>query len=135
MRRPFLLLVFSLVVVSHGDPTAFDDDYRPTDDTTTQRHARLLPGGGRVHAVLRDVQQTPATAEARPVRRVLHLPRAREPLVPFCHASRIRMKVTTTYLLATGTAQSYATGSPTRPRQRGLTTPPAAPRRRTGTAP
>ena len=35
MRRPFLLLVFSLVVVSHGDPTAFDDDYRPTDDTST----------------------------------------------------------------------------------------------------
>ena len=40
MRRPFLLLVFSLVVVSHGDPTAFDDDNRPTDDTSTP--ARIL---------------------------------------------------------------------------------------------
>ena len=35
MRRPFLLLVFSLVVVSHGDPTALDDDDRPADDTST----------------------------------------------------------------------------------------------------
>ena len=35
MRPPFLLLSFALVVVSHGDPTAFDDDYRPTDDTST----------------------------------------------------------------------------------------------------
>ena len=35
MRPPFLLLPFALVVVSRGDPTAFDDDYRPTDDTST----------------------------------------------------------------------------------------------------
>ena len=26
------------------------------------------------------------------MRRLLHLPRAREPVVPFCHAPRIRMK-------------------------------------------
>ena len=37
MSRPFLLLSFALVVVSHGDPTAFDDDYRPTDDTSTPK--------------------------------------------------------------------------------------------------
>ena len=34
MCRPFPLL-FALVVVSRGDPTAFDDDYRPADDTST----------------------------------------------------------------------------------------------------
>ena len=35
MHRPLPLLLFVMVVVSHGDPTAFDDDYRPTDDTST----------------------------------------------------------------------------------------------------
>ena len=35
MRPSFLLLSFALVVVSHGDPTALDDDDRPTDDTST----------------------------------------------------------------------------------------------------
>ena len=35
MRPPFLLIPFALFVASHGDPTAFDDDYRPTDDTST----------------------------------------------------------------------------------------------------
>ena len=54
--------------------------------------SRVIPRGIDLCSLLRDVQQTPATAEARPLRRVLHLPRAREPVVPFCHASRIRMK-------------------------------------------
>ena len=35
MRPSFLLLSFALVVVSHGDPTALDDDDRPADDTST----------------------------------------------------------------------------------------------------
>ena len=35
MRPPFLLLPFALVVVSHGDPSAINDDHRPADDTST----------------------------------------------------------------------------------------------------
>ena len=50
----------------------------PMQHPRLQHRARLLPGGVGVRAVLRDAQQTPATREARPLRRVLHLPRARK---------------------------------------------------------
>ena len=35
MRPLFLLLPFALIVASHGDPTAINDDHRPADDTST----------------------------------------------------------------------------------------------------
>ena len=42
MYRPFRLL-FALVVVSHGDPTAFDDDYRPADDPVSTTNSTPAP--------------------------------------------------------------------------------------------
>ena len=58
MYRPFRLL-FALVVVSHGDPTAFDEDYRPADDTTPVPTAVSTPAPRPVPAPDADVPSTP----------------------------------------------------------------------------
>ena len=56
MYRPFRLL-FALVVVSHGDPTAFDDDYRPADDPVSTTNS--TPAPRPVPAPDADVPSTP----------------------------------------------------------------------------